>query len=52
MARVPLAAVVQGNTQRVGAALYQDYVLAVEIASLLLLVAMVAAVIMAKRKFE
>jgi len=52
LARVPLAATAQGNTQRVGAALYQDYMLAVEIASLLLLVAMVGAVIMAKRKFE
>ena len=52
LARVPLGAVTQGNTQRVGAALYQDYMLAVEIASLLLLVAMVGAVIMAKRKFE
>ncbi|MGD0922021.1 MAG: NADH-quinone oxidoreductase subunit J [Terriglobia bacterium] len=41
-----------GNTQAVGLALYQDYVLAVEIASLLLLVAMVGAVIMAKRKIE
>ena len=52
LARVPLAAVPQGNTQQVGTALYQDYMLAVEIASLLLLVAMVGAVIMAKRKFE
>ena len=52
LARVPLAAVPQGNTQRVGMALYQDYMLAVEIASLLLLVAMVGAVLMAKRKFE
>lgn len=41
-----------GNTQAVGLALYQDYMLAVEIASLLLLVAMVGAVIMAKRKIE
>ena len=52
LARVPLAAVPQGNTQRVGTALYHDYMLAVEIASLLLLVAMIGAVIMAKRKFE
>ena len=52
LARVPLGAVPQGNTQRVGLALYQDYMLAVEIASLLLLVAMVGAVLMAKRKFE
>jgi len=40
------------NTQAVGQALYQTYMLPVEIASLLLLVAMVGAVIMAKRKFE
>jgi len=40
------------NTQAVGQALYQNYMLPVEIASLLLLVAMVGAVIMAKRKFE
>ncbi len=40
------------NTQAVGMALYQNYMLPVEIASLLLLVAMVGAVIMAKRKVE
>jgi NADH-quinone oxidoreductase subunit J len=40
------------NTQAVGLALYQTYMLPVEITSLLLLVAMVGAVIMAKRKFE
>jgi len=40
------------NTQAVGTALYQNYMLPVEIASVLLLVAMVGAVIMAKRKFE
>ena len=40
------------NTQAIGQALYQNYVLPVEIASLLLLVAMVGAVIMAKKKFE
>ena len=40
------------NTQAVGMALYQNYMLPVEIASLLLLVAMVGAVIMAKRKLE
>lgn len=48
----PLITVRQGNTQAVGQALYQNYVLPVEIASLLLLVAMVGAVVMAKRKFE
>jgi len=52
LAHAPVAAAPQGNTQRVGTTLYQDYMLAVEIASLLLLVAMVGAVIMAKRKFE
>jgi len=40
------------NTQAVAMALYQNYALPVEIASVLLLVAMVGAVIMAKRKFE
>jgi len=41
-----------GNTQAIGQALYQTYMLPVEIASLLLLVAMIGAVIMAKRKLE
>lgn len=40
------------NTQAIGQALYQNYMLPVEIASVLLLVAMVGAVIMAKRKLE
>jgi NADH-quinone oxidoreductase subunit J len=40
------------NTQAVGMALYQNYMLPVEIASVLLLVAMIGAVIMAKRKLE
>ena len=40
------------NTQAVAQALYQTYMLPVEIASLLLLVAMVGAVLMAKRKLE
>lgn len=42
----------EGNTQAVAMALYQNYMLPVEIASLLLLVAMMGAVIMAKRKLE
>ncbi|MGO8790632.1 MAG: NADH-quinone oxidoreductase subunit J [Terriglobia bacterium] len=50
-ARPMVSAPIQ-NTQAVGMALYQNYVLPVEIASLLLLVAMVGAVIMAKRKLE
>jgi NADH-quinone oxidoreductase subunit J len=36
----------------VGLSLYRDYMLPVEIASLLLLVAMVGAVMMAKKKLE
>jgi len=48
----PLMPTPQANTQAVGQALYQSYMLPVEIASLLLLVAMVGAVIMAKKKFE
>ncbi len=42
----------EGNTQAVGRALYQTYMLPVEIASILLLVAMVGAVMMAKRNLE
>jgi NADH-quinone oxidoreductase subunit J len=48
----PMQAAPVGNTQAVGMALYQNYMLPVEIASILLLVAMVGAVLMAKRKFE
>jgi len=48
----PTVATSEGNTQAVGRALYQTYMLPVEIASILLLVAMVGAVIMAKRKLE
>ncbi len=40
------------NTQAIALVLYQNYMLPVEIASLLLLVAMVGAVIMAKAKLE
>jgi NADH-quinone oxidoreductase subunit J len=40
------------NTQAIAVGLFQVYTLPVEIASLLLLVAMVGAVVMAKRKFE
>ncbi len=40
------------NTPAIAVGLYQTYMLPVEIASLLLLVAMVGAVVMAKRKFE
>jgi NADH-quinone oxidoreductase subunit J len=41
-----------GNLQAVGASLYQDYLLPFEVASLLLLVAMVGAVILALRREE
>ncbi len=41
-----------GNTQAVGTALYQNYMLPVELASVLLLVAMVGAVIMAKKNLD
>ena len=48
----PMVSAPAQNTQAVGMALYQNYLLPVEIASVLLLVAMVGAVIMAKRKLE
>jgi NADH-quinone oxidoreductase subunit J len=48
----PMVAAPAGNTQAVGMTLYQNYMLPVEIASILLLVAMLGAVIMAKRKLE
>ncbi len=47
----PLAQLAEtSNTQQVGIALYGNYMLAFEIASLLLLVAIVGAVVMAKKK--
>ncbi len=49
-AQVAATPAAMGNTQAVALALYQKYMLPVEIASILLLVAMVGAVIMAKRK--
>lgn len=52
LAAVSAVASSEGNTQAVGRALYQTYMLPVEIASILLLVAMVGAVMMAKRKLE
>jgi len=48
----PMVSAPAQNTQAVGMALYQNYMLPVEIASVLLLVAMVGAVIMAKRKLQ
>ena len=46
-ARAPVAS---GNTELVGDVLYQNYMLPFEIASILLLVAMVGAVVMAKKR--
>lgn len=41
-----------GNTEQIGTVLFREYMLPFEIASLLLLVAMVGAVVMAKRTLE
>ena len=41
-----------GNTEQVGAALFLDYLLPFEIASILLLVAIVGAVVLSKRKAQ
>jgi NADH-quinone oxidoreductase subunit J len=46
----PPASVLQPNTELVGRALFSGYMLPFEIASVLLLVAMIGAVVMAKRK--
>ncbi len=43
-------AVATGNSQLVGMALYQSYLLPFEIASILLLVAIVGAVVLSKKK--
>lgn len=45
-----LPGALQPNTERIGTALFQNYVLPFEIASLFLLVAMIGAVLMAKRR--
>jgi NADH-quinone oxidoreductase subunit J len=51
LVRKPLAELAEtSNTQQIGVALYGNYMLAFEIASLLLLVAIVGAVVMAKKK--
>ena len=51
LVRKPVAELAEtSNTQQVGIALYGNYMLAFEIASLLLLVAIVGAVVMAKKK--
>lgn len=52
LAPAALGASAGGNTEAVALSLYQTYMLPVEIASILLLVAMVGAVIMAKNKLE
>ncbi len=46
------AGLANNNTEMIGTALYQDFMLPVEIASILLLVAMIGAVLMAKRRME
>lgn len=46
----PSAAALQGNTEQVSQSLFKNYVLPFEIASILLLVAMIGAVVMAKRR--
>ena len=40
-----------GNLQQIGQALYQDYLLPFEIASVLLLVAMIGAIVLARQKY-
>jgi NADH-quinone oxidoreductase subunit J len=46
----PVAAAVVGNSEKVGMALYTTYLLPFEIASILLLVAVVGAVVLAKKR--
>jgi NADH-quinone oxidoreductase subunit J len=47
---VPISGGLQPNTERVGEMLFRNYMLPFEIASVLLLVAMIGAVVMAKRR--
>ena len=49
---IPPAVQAQGNSEMVGTALYTTYLLPFEIASILLLVAIVGAVVLAKRKTQ
>lgn len=51
-AETPVADTLTGNTQAVGMALFTNYLLPFEIASILLLVAIVGAVVLAKRKTQ
>jgi NADH-quinone oxidoreductase subunit J len=46
----PVAATMQPNSEMIGQALFQTYMLPFEITSILLLVAMIGAVVMAKRR--
>ena len=48
--RRPAALPVTGNTEQVGWLLYTDYLIPFEIASMLLLVAMIGAIVLAKRE--
>jgi NADH-quinone oxidoreductase subunit J len=48
----PPAAAVAGNSERVGTALYTTYLLPFEIASILLLVAIVGAVVLSKKRTQ
>lgn len=45
----PSAAAIQGNTEAIGRALYTTYLFPFEVASLILLVAMIGAIILAKK---
>jgi NADH-quinone oxidoreductase subunit J len=51
-AAVPPAAEVMGNSERVGTALYTTFLLPFEIASILLLVAIVGAVVLSKKRTQ
>ncbi len=50
--RIGLESAVSGSTPNIGRALFTTYLLPFEVASVLLLVAMVGAVVLAKRKFN
>jgi NADH-quinone oxidoreductase subunit J len=46
----PFCAAMTGNTEQVGCLLYTNYLIPFEIASMLLLVAMIGAIVLAKRE--
>ena len=50
VAATPQAANTAGNVERIGFALYTDYLIPFEVASMLLLVAMIGAIVLAKRE--